>query len=125
MTIINEMQDVGDTVYDMFGKNTALDQSGLVWDGFDFTVTLFDTGGVDTFAASDAEKQQNVDLNDGSIWDIGGLKGNVTMSWNRFIENSKGGSRKDVVRGNDFENKISGNNGRARHHSDRWIGCVR
>ncbi|SMR82187.1 serralysin [Aliiroseovarius halocynthiae] len=125
-------------VQKMYGKPTNVNGGNTVW-GFGsnaqgpaskFTelsggsigsaMTVFDTGGVDTFDFSNSSAHQRIDLRQGAISNVldynkgnlvVGYKGNLVVAFGTLIENAKGGSGNDVLIGNLKGNHLSGGNG--------------
>ena len=113
----------GDTVY---GNNSNVD--GYLGDLFDqwlggaahtadtyignpVTMTLFDTGGIDTLDVSGTSVAQRVDLNSEAKSDVAGLKGNIIIARGAVIENAIGGSGNDRLSGNAAGNTLTGDDG--------------
>ncbi|MCB9992200.1 MAG: M10 family metallopeptidase C-terminal domain-containing protein [Hyphomicrobiaceae bacterium] len=100
------------TIYDLSGLNTPRkDFSVPSTAAQPYAMTLFDTGGNDTFDASAATDRQFAKLVPGAVWNVDGGTGNIVVGPNTIIENFKGGSNVDVVTGNDRDNVILGNGG--------------
>lgn len=74
-------------------------------------MTVFDTGGEDTFNFSGIQANQKIDLREGSISDVLGDKGNLVIALGTVIENAKGGGGDDQLYGNDHANLLIGNGG--------------
>ena len=113
----------GDTVY---GNNSNVD--GYLGDLFDqwlggaaqtentyignaVTMTLFDTGGLDTLDVSGTSVAQRVDLNSEAKSDVAGLRGNIIIARGTVIENAIGGSGNDRLSGNAAANTLTGGDG--------------
>lgn len=113
----------GDTVY---GNHSNVD--GYLGDLFDqwlggaapeaetyignaVTLTLFDTGGIDTLDASGISVAQRIDLNAEAKSDVGGLFGNIIIARGTVIENAIGGNGNDRLAGNAAANSLSGGDG--------------
>jgi serralysin len=73
--------------------------------------TIFDSGGVDTLDYSGFSVAQRISLEEESYSDIGGLVGNVGIANFTRIENAIGGAGADVLIGNSFVNRLTGNGG--------------
>ncbi|WP_261371442.1 M10 family metallopeptidase C-terminal domain-containing protein [Yersinia frederiksenii] len=69
---------------------------------------VWDAGGIDTFDFSSYRQNQNINLNEGSFSNIGGLIGNVSIATGVCIENAIGGSGNDNIWGNSANNRITG-----------------
>ncbi len=85
---------------------------------------IFDSGGNDTLDFSGFSADQTIDLTvadgastTGTISDIGGMRGNMTLSVGTVIENAVGGAGNDTITGNDSNNTLTGNDG-----NDRFLG---
>ncbi|MGP5742007.1 M10 family metallopeptidase C-terminal domain-containing protein [Pseudomonas aeruginosa] len=77
----------------------------------DVPFTIWDGGGKDTLDFSGFAQDQRIDLHDGALSDVGGMKNGVGIANNAIIENVVSGSGKDVIIGNDFANDIKGGAG--------------
>jgi serralysin len=90
------------------------------------TVTLFDTGGIDTLDVSGTSVAQRVDLNAEAKSDVAGLLGNVIIARGTVIENAIGGSGNDKLFGNAAANILMGGDGAdvldGRANDDTLIG---
>lgn len=75
------------------------------------TLTLYDSGGIDTLDLSTDSSNQRVDLRPEGISDVYGLVGNLIIARDTLIENFIAGSGNDVVLGNDTENLLQGRDG--------------
>ena len=75
------------------------------------TLTLFDSGGIDTLDLSTDVSDQRVDLRPEGISDVYGLVGNLIIARDTLIENFIAGSGDDVVTGNDEANYLQGGDG--------------
>jgi serralysin len=73
--------------------------------------TLFDTSGYDTLDFSAVTKQQRIDLRPEQYSDVQGLKGNLGIARDTFIEGVKGGSASDTIIGNGLDNRFEGRAG--------------
>ncbi|MHA6286994.1 M10 family metallopeptidase C-terminal domain-containing protein [Maricaulis sp. CAU 1757] len=102
----------GDTVYG-FNSNAGR----AVFDANSFTarnfpsITIFDSGGIDTLDYSGFSDNQVLDLREGGISSIGGETGNLIISLGTVIENAIGGSAHDVITGNAANNDLRGGAG--------------
>lgn len=74
-------------------------------------MTVFDTGGNDTFNFSGINADQRIDLRQGGISDVLGDRGNLVIALGTVIENAKGGNGDDLLLGNDQANKLYGKSG--------------
>ncbi|MFD0978426.1 M10 family metallopeptidase C-terminal domain-containing protein [Tropicimonas aquimaris] len=72
---------------------------------------IIDTAGNDTVDFSGFADAQVIDLAGGSVSDIGGLVGNMTIGAETVIENAVGGGGGDWLKGNAADNILVGNDG--------------
>ncbi|AYF47728.1 metalloprotease [Pseudomonas fluorescens] len=72
---------------------------------------VWDGGGDDTLDFSGFAQNQNISLKAESFSDVGGLKGNVSIAKGCTVENAIGGSGRDVLTGNDANNRLKGGAG--------------
>lgn len=75
------------------------------------SLTIYDSGGVDTLDVSGYTQNQLINLNGGTWSNIGGLIGNIGIYTTTRIENATGGSGNDSFFGNAFNNVLRGNGG--------------
>ena len=133
---LNDLYDGQDYVGRSFGVNQAL-TGNTVW-GFNTNIssatsaafasiasladtnafTIVDGGGIDTVDFSGFAADQTINLllpstgsTLGSVSNIGGLTGNMTIAVGTVIENAVGGSGDDQIYGNDVGNVLTGNAG--------------
>ncbi|USW94730.1 M10 family metallopeptidase C-terminal domain-containing protein [Pseudomonas proteolytica] len=59
-------------------------------------------------------QNQNINLNEQSFSDVGGMKGNVSIAKGVTLENAIGGSGSDVLTGNNADNRLKGGGGQDR-----------
>lgn len=69
---------------------------------------VWDAGGIDTFNFSGYGQNQNINLEELSFSDVGGLTGNISIAAGVCIENAIGGSGDDNILGNSANNRIAG-----------------
>lgn len=100
----------GDTVYG-FNSNSERDFFTIKGADHKLVFSVWDAGGNDTFDFSGYRENQNINLNQASFSDVGGLKKNVSIAKGVTIENAIGGSGNDVIVGNDANNFINGGQG--------------
>jgi Ca2+-binding RTX toxin-like protein len=111
----------GSTVYG-FNTNISASVSETLADLWlyadDTAFSIIDDGGTDTLDFSGYSANQLINLRVasasstvGSISNIGGLTGNMTLAVGTVIENAVGGSGNDTIHGNDFANVLTGNAG--------------
>jgi serralysin len=74
-------------------------------------LTIYDSGGNDTFDASGYSNAQVINLAPGSFSNIGGLTNNIGIYTTTTIENGIGGSGSDFISGNSAANTLFGNGG--------------
>ena len=75
------------------------------------TLTLYDSGGIDTLDLRTDTTDQKVDLRPEGFSDVFGLAGNLIIAQDTLIENFIAGSGDDVVTGNDAANHLQGRDG--------------
>ena len=106
----------GDTTY---GDNSNV---GGYWDNLlsyqDITLTIFDSGGMDTLDLSSVWQDQRIDLraeiastDEQFASDVMGLEGNVLIAPGTVIEVASGGTGNDEIIGNAADNTLRGNDG--------------
>lgn len=111
----------GDTIYG-FNTNISTSVSQVMADLSLYAdknmFTIIDDGGVDTLDFSGYAQNQNINMTvalasstTGSVSDIGGETGNMTLAIGTVIENATGGSGNDVFTLNDASNVIRGGDG--------------
>ncbi len=109
---------LGATVYG-FGPNIAGNVSQVMRDlrvyADETAFSIIDDGGVDTLNFSGYNANQTIDLTvaeaastTGTISNIGGLIGNMTLAVGTVIENATGGSGSDTITGNAARNLLIG-----------------
>ncbi|WP_068114856.1 M10 family metallopeptidase [Tropicimonas marinistellae] len=104
----------GNTTY---GFNTTITADvSVIWNVLsDFADShafhIIDSGGVDTVDFSGYVADQTVSLAEGTTSDIGGKRGNMSISQGTVIENAKTGDGDDRIDGNGVANRLSGNGG--------------
>ncbi len=76
------------------------------------TFTILDDGGHDKIDFRSATTDQRVDLSPGSISDVGGLIGNMSIAFGTIIEDFLSGSGDDIIAGNTANNRLKGGAGR-------------
>ena len=106
----NMQTRTGDTVYG-FNSNSERDFLTIKSAEQKAVFSVWDAGGIDTFDFSGYRENQNINLNEASFSDVGGLKKNVSIAKGVTIENAIGGSGNDVIVGNSADNFIDGGDG--------------
>ncbi|NVO17946.1 MAG: M10 family metallopeptidase C-terminal domain-containing protein [Rhodoplanes sp.] len=98
----------GDTIYGFGGTAGSI---------YDFSVNtapqlcIWDAGGTDTLNCSGYGQNQLINLNAGTVSNIGGETGNISIALGAVIENAIGGSGDDTILGNDANNRLDGGAG--------------
>ncbi|MES0885398.1 M10 family metallopeptidase C-terminal domain-containing protein [Roseibium sp. SCP14] len=100
----------GDTVY---GFNSAAggNLDDLVNATENFTATIIDTSGTDTFDFSGYSVDQVIDLQQEHESSVGGSTGFFFIARGSVIEHAIGGSGNDTIIGNDVDNTLEGGDG--------------
>ena len=96
---------------DVYGFNSSL---GGAYDFATYAtpmICIWDGAGWDTLDLSGYGQAQRIDLNDGMFSDVGGFVGNLSIALNARIESAVGGSGRDTILGNEFNNNLRGGNG--------------
>ncbi len=101
---------IGDTVYGQ-GSNAGSIYDHFVTSSNATSVTIVDDGGIDTINFFSYSSTHNIDLREEGISDVGGLKGNLSISRGSIIENATTGSGDDSIIGNQVDNILTGNGG--------------
>ena len=112
-------------IQDLYGGNTETRNGDTVY-GFNSTETdvhdfsqferapslsIFDTGGVDTLDFSGYSQDQIINLNAESFSSVNGLRNVISIARDTVIENVLGGSGNDIFTGNAVDNYINGGSG--------------
>lgn len=112
---------LGNTTYG-FNTNISATTSQVMHDlstyADETTFNIVDDGGTDTLDFSGYAANQNINLavassgsTTGTISDIGGQTGNMTLAIGTVIENATGGSGSDTINGNSANNLLKGGGG--------------
>lgn len=102
----------GNTTYGRESNTgTALDVLADTINGARVGVTVFDTGGRDTFDFSHSNADQRIDISPEGISDVLGETGNLIVARRTFIENVVTGSGDDNITGNTSSNEITSGRG--------------
>lgn len=72
------------------------------------SVTIFDSGGINTINYSGMPYDQRIDLRPAMFSNVGGGIGNLSISHGVLIENAMGGDGNDVLIGNGADNRLEG-----------------
>ena len=99
-----------DTTYG-FNSNTDRDYLSATTSTDKLVFAVWDGGGNDTLDFSGFSKAQQINLNEGSFSNVGGLVGNVSIAKGVTVENAIGGSGNDVLVGNAADNILKGGAG--------------
>lgn len=117
-------------IQDLYGANTTTRNGDTVY-GFNSTLaltdvhnfdnpeltrgapslSLYDTGGIDTLDVSGYSRDARINLNDEAFSDINGIDGLISISRGSIIENAVGGSGDDDITGNSQNNVLTGGAG--------------
>ncbi|MCU7249713.1 serralysin family metalloprotease [Pseudomonas koreensis] len=100
----------GDTVYG-FNSNAERDFYSATSNASKVVFSVWDGGGNDTLDFSGFSQNQKINLNEGSLSDVGGLVGNVSIAYGVTLENAIGGSGNDLLIGNAAANDLVGGAG--------------
>ena len=73
--------------------------------------TLWDGGGVDTLNYTNHVADETIDLREGTWSSVNGLQQTLRIAYDAQIENARGGSGNDNIRGNEIANLLFGNDG--------------
>jgi hypothetical protein len=73
--------------------------------------TLYDAGGTDTLNYSNHVADENIDLRQGAWSTINGVPLSLRIAYLTEIENARGGSGNDTIRGTEVRNLLFGNRG--------------
>lgn len=73
--------------------------------------TLWDAGGVDTINMTNHTVAESIDLREGSWSTVNGVPQSLRIAYGTQIENARGGSGNDTLRGNETVNWLFGNGG--------------
>lgn len=94
-----------------FYSNTERDFYSATSASSKLVFSVWDGGGDDTLNFSGFTQNQNINLNEGSFSDVGGLVGNVSIAYGVTVENAVGGSGNDLLIGNAKANSLFGGAG--------------
>ncbi|PHR93778.1 MAG: hypothetical protein COA69_03880 [Robiginitomaculum sp.] len=115
-------------IQDLYGANTTTRNGDTVY-GFNSTETgannvhnfanfnrapslsIYDTGGIDTLDFSGYSQNQQINLAAESFSNVNGIEGVISIARGVIIENAIGGSGADTITGNSVGNVLTGNGG--------------
>lgn len=101
----------GDTTYGFNTNAGTLYDASATTNYRNFALTIFDTGGTDTFDFSGYNFNQTINLNPESFSNIAGRIGNLSIARGSIIENAIGGTMRDTIIGNSVANILTGGEG--------------
>ena len=99
-----------DTIYG-FNSTSGQAESTLTSSSDKPRFKVKDEGGIDTLDFSGFTQNQIIDLHAGSLSDVGGMKGNVSIDASSTLENAIGGTGNDLLIGNRAGNRLNGGGG--------------
>lgn len=100
----------GDTVYGL-RSNSERDYYCATSPDQPMVASIWDAGGHDTLDLSLYRDNQKINLNAGTLSDVGGLKGNLSIAPGVVIEDAIGGAGDDLMLGNAADNSMVGGAG--------------
>ncbi len=103
----NKFTHIGNTTYG-FNSNTKKEHYSLNTSEDKIITCIWDAEGIDTLDFSKYSVDQKIDLSEGSFSDVGGLRANISIAYDTVIENAIGGSKSDIISGNDVNNRLFG-----------------
>jgi len=106
---VNSTARNGDTVYGF--NSTETDVHDFSQFNRAPSLSIYDTGGVDTLDFSGYSQAQTIDLNSETFSDVNGLANVISIARDSIIENAIGGSGVDTITGNAASNVLTGNGG--------------
>ena len=111
-TVYGSQSNVGGYLGQFFALASGEDYDPEVYRDEEWiTLTLYDTGGIDTLDWRIDTFDQRIDLRPEGISDLGGRVGNVVIARDTWIENVIAGSGNDRVIGNAVANRLAGSAG--------------
>ncbi len=99
-----------DTIYG-FNSTSGQAESTLTSSSDKPRFKVKDEGGIDTLDFSKFVQNQIIDLHAGSVSDVGGMNGNVSIDASTTLENAVGGTGNDLLIGNHVSNRLKGGGG--------------
>lgn len=103
----NKFTHTSNTTYG-FNSNTKKDHYSLKTTKDKIVACIWDADGIDTLDFSEYTVDQKIDLSEGGFSDVGGLRANISIAYDTVIENAIGGSKTDIISGNDANNSLFG-----------------
>ncbi len=103
----NKFTHTSNTTYG-FNSNTKKDHYSLKTTEDKIVACIWDADGIDTLDFSEYAVDQKIDLSEGGFSDVGGLRANISIAYDTVIENAIGGSKTDIISGNDANNSLFG-----------------
>lgn len=103
----NKFTHTSNTTYG-FNSNTKKDHYSLKTTKDKIVACIWDADGIDTLDFSEYAVDQKIDLSEGGFSDVGGLRANISIAYDTVIENAIGGSKTDIISGNDANNSLFG-----------------
>ncbi|MEP5760215.1 MAG: M10 family metallopeptidase C-terminal domain-containing protein [Litoreibacter sp.] len=94
----------------IYGDNQNTGQFGMDLDA-SRSVTIFDTGGIDTIDLASRTANQKLDLREEAFSSLDGRTGNIAIAAGAVIENASTGTGNDEIIGNAAANTLSGGAG--------------
>ncbi len=96
---------------DTYGFHSSLGGAYDFTTNTDPLLCIWDGAGTDTLNLSGFRARQSIDLAAGSLSDVGGFKGNLSIAVGCDIENAVGGRGRDTIYGNALGNLLKGGKG--------------
>ena len=107
-TVYGSNSNAGGYLGELFTLMSGERRDPDLYGGDAVTLTLYDTGGIDTLDLRTDPRNQRVDLRPEGISDVLGLRGNLSIARDTVIENFIAGSGDDRVTGNAAANRLEG-----------------
>ena len=105
---VNTTFNDGDNEYGNFFSGSELH---FVDNQTSLQTTLFDAGGNDTYNFTNHIANETIDLRQGTFSTINGVPQSLRTAYGSVIENARGGSGNDTLRGNEIANFLIANDG--------------
>ena len=102
--------NAGGYLEQLFGQMTGEDapNTAIYAGGDPLTLTIYDTGGIDTLDVSFHNGPQRLDLRSEAVSDFGGVTGGIVIARGTEIEHAIGGGGNDQITGNGLNNRLIG-----------------